>query len=178
MKGTKMGNLLERLQPDEAKTVLHRLLKEEPRLHAKAVAIAQELFSDIESEEVAFGIERDLESLDIDDLNDRTGEHGGGYVDPGEAAWVLIREAAEPFLADLNRRRELGRGKEAVEICKGIVLGLYRAKKNDATSWAPDAPLEIAMEAVKALGRLHLPPGFAVKCAPEWAADLEGRRVE
>lgn len=134
------------------------------------------LLLEVDAEDIASEIEFELEHPDLDDLNAATGNASGRYVGPDEAAWELIREAVEPFLDDLKRRRASGRNKEAVEICKGIVLGLYRAEKNDATSWAPDAPLEIAREAVDALGRLRLSPGFAAKGTPKWAAELEGRR--
>jgi hypothetical protein len=172
------GALVVQLKFEEAKTVLLRLLDAEPQLRDKVEDLIREFLSEVDAEDVAANIEFELDGLDLDDLNAATGNASGRYVAPDEAAWNLIREAVEPFLDDLKRRRASGRRKEAVEICKGIVLGLYQAEKNDATSWAPDAPLELAREAVEALGPALFPPGFAAKAVPKWAADLGGRRAK
>jgi hypothetical protein len=172
------GALVIQLKPEEAKTVLLRLLDAEPQLRDKVEDLIRELLSEVDAEDVAADIEFELDGLDLDDLNAASGEASGRYVGPDEAAWNLIREAVEPYLDDLKRRRASGRRKEAVEICKGIVLGLYHAEKNDATSWAPDAPLELAREAVEALGPSLLPRGFSAEAVPKWAADLGGRRAK
>jgi len=47
----------------------------------------------------------------------------------------------EPVLDDLKRHIELGLEAEALEICKGMVLGLYRLNervRGDVLGWAPD----------------------------------------
>jgi hypothetical protein len=172
MKKPGKGALLLTLRPEEAKTVLLRLVEADPRLRVKAEDLVRELLAEVDAEGVAFDIESGLDLIDLEDLNARAGEHDGDYTGPDEAAHDLIQDVVGPHLDDLQRRIRAGRMKEAVDVCKGILLGLYRAKKNDATSWAPDAPLEFASEAVELLGPSHLMRGFVPKRVPRWAASL------
>jgi hypothetical protein len=66
-------------------------------------------------------------ALDLDDLD--AGPRAGGYVEPSEAAWKAIEQAVTPYFHDLERRVKLRHENEATELCKGIVLGLYRAEQ-------------------------------------------------
>ena len=88
----------------------------------------------------------------LEDLNGRAGRHEWGYVGPDEAAWEILEEAVEPFVSDLKRRMELGLEAEALEICKGVVLGLYRVehgKGGGLAEWASDFPAEAAGDAIE-----------------------------
>jgi hypothetical protein len=76
----------------------------------------------------------------------------GGYVEPSEAAWEILEETVEPFRDDMKRYLELGREAEALEICKGLVLGCYRLSERaggDVLEWAPDFPAEAAGHALE-----------------------------
>ena len=66
-------------------------------------------------------------ALDLDDLD--AGPRAAGYVEPSEAAWAVIENVTAPYFRDLERRVKLGHEDEATELCKGIVLGLYRAEQ-------------------------------------------------
>ena len=85
----------------------------------------------------------------------------------------------------MKRQLELGLDDEALELCKGIVLGLYRVRNEqggDVLQWAPDFPVESAAQAVatwhkggdqKAAGRgkrKHrvFPPDFVKEFVPGW----------
>ncbi|PYX58234.1 MAG: hypothetical protein DMG76_09590 [Acidobacteria bacterium] len=147
-----LGPLLDRLKPGEAATVLRLLLKAHPDLPREADEIARSLLKQLEYEDVAAGIEDEIRALDYDDLNARAGSHEWGYVEPTEAAWEILEETVEPVLDDMKRHIELGLEAEALEICKGMVLGLYRLSEReggDVLGWAPDFPAEAAGNAVK-----------------------------
>lgn len=122
--------MLDRLNPREAATVLRRLLAAHPDLVAEAEQIAISLLGEVSFESVAGEVEYAVSSLDLDDLNSRAGSHAWGYTEPSEAAWELLEEAVAPFLEDMQRQIELGLETEALEICKGVVLGLYRLRKD------------------------------------------------
>jgi hypothetical protein len=170
-KGNGVGALLLSLRPEEAKTVLFRLVEADPRLRAKVDGLIRDLLAEVDAESVAFDVESGLDLIDLEDINDRAGEHDGDYTGPDEAAYDLIQDVVEPHLDDLQRRIQAGRVKEGVEVCEGILLGLYRAK-NVAISWAPDAALELASEAVELLGPAKLPSGFVSKRVPRWVVAL------
>ncbi|MCH8242359.1 MAG: hypothetical protein IH897_07095 [Planctomycetes bacterium] len=89
--------------------------------------------------------------MGLDELGSRAGKHSWGYTSPTEAAWELLEERVSPFIEDMKRQLELGLDAEALEMCKGVVLGLYRVRNeqgDDVLQWAPDFPAETAAHAV------------------------------
>jgi hypothetical protein len=113
-----------------------------------------------------------LLALDLDDLH--AGPLAGGYVEPSEAAWEAIEKAVAPSFHDLERRVKLGHEDEATELCKGIVLGLYRAEQRgfELLEYAGDCPSELAGHAVDIWRRRRrncaLPRTFIEKFTPDW----------
>ena len=180
--------VLDGLKPEEAQTVLHRLFAAHPGLAAEAERIARSLLAEVSFEAVADEVEEAVCALDPDDLAGRAGRHSWGYVEPDQAAQNLLEEAVDPFLEDL--KRHLGRGleAEALEICKGIVLGLYRVhtRGGELLQYAPEFPEEHAAWVVdlwraggdegKAARRVQplagkgplLPKDFVDQFVPEW----------
>jgi len=141
------GSVLERLETAEAEGVLRRLLAAHPALRAEAETIARSQMGTVSFEVVADEVDEAARSLDIDDLNRRAGRHEWGYVEPTEAAWEILEETVQPYIVDIKRRIDLGLEADALEICKGVVLGLHRieqAKAGGLLEWAPDFPAEAA----------------------------------
>ena len=164
-------SVLGNLKADEALDVLHHLLETHPNLKKEAESVARSLLGEVNFEEIADEVQAAVSALDFDDLNARAGHHEQGYVEPSEAAWEILEEAVEPFTADIKRRLELGLEADALEICKGTVLGLYRASHSGGgpvTEWAPDFPAEAAGNAIDA----WLAPG------PKGKADRSGPKLK
>lgn len=191
----KRTSVFDRLDPGEAQAVLQRLLATRADLRDEAERIARALLGEVSFESVADDVEHALRSLDLDDLGGRAGRHRGGYTSPTEAAWELLQEAVDPFMEDMKRQMELGLGAEALEICKGILLGLYRIrglKGDEFLGWAPDFPTEAAAHAAATWGargeqkgakrrrprkRPVFPQEFVNEQVPEWG-DLIARALE
>lgn len=132
--------------------MLRRLLEAHPDVASEAAEIARSLLHQRKYQDVAAEIEDQIRGLDYEDLNAHAGNHEWGYVEPSEAAVEILEEAVEPFLGDLKRYLELGLDAEALEICKGLVLGCYRLserKGGDVLGWAPDFPAEAAGSALE-----------------------------
>jgi hypothetical protein len=149
----KKPTLLDELQPGEAAVVLRRLLAGHPELLPEAEGISRSALGEVSFESVAGEVEDAIRQLNYDDLNGRAGRHSWGYTEPTEAAWELLEEAVEPFVEDMKRHLGLGLDAEALEICKGIVLGLYQcrdASGDEFLGWASDFPDEAAGNAVAA----------------------------
>lgn len=147
----KAASAIDRLGPREAQAVLHQLLAAHADLRSEAEQMARSLLAAVTREAVAGDVEQALRALDLDDLGRRAGRHRDGYTSPTEAAWDLLQEAVEPFLDDLKRRLDLGHEAEAIELCQGLLLGLYRLRdvENDGLlEWAPDFPAEAAAHVV------------------------------
>ncbi len=188
-KRRKKGSVVEHLKPEEATDVLRRILAAHPDLRAEAEKHARSLLGEASFEVIAGEVEDVVRAFDLDDLNGRAGRHEWGYVEPTEAAWEILEEAVEPFVSDMKRQIELGLESEALEFCKGVVLGLYRAehgKEGELAQWAPDFPAEAAGNTIqiwltgdllkKAARRpgLAIPQEFVERFVPEWR-DMIGR---
>ena len=182
--------LLERLKPGEAAATLQRLLEAHPDLWGEAEEIARSLLHQVRYQDIAAQIEEEVRALDYDDLNARAGRHEWGYVEPSEAAWEILAEAVKPLLEDMKRHLELGWEAEALEICKGLVLGCYRLSERaggDVLGWATEFPSEAAGNALQVwqtgsddsksrersrTKRPSLPPDF-LSLVPQWIPLIE-----
>jgi len=152
-RGASAHSMLERLKPGEAAAVLRRLLEAHPNLSTQAEGIARSLLHQVDYQEVAAEIEDEIRALDYEDLNARAGSHEWGYVEPSEAAVEILEETLEPFVEDMKRHLDLGLEAEALEICKGVVLGCYRLSEREGgevLEWAPDFPGEAAGNVLEA----------------------------
>lgn len=183
------GTLLEHLKPQEAAEVLRRLLVAHVDFRDEAERIANVVLAEVTFEDTAVAVEDAVAGVDIDDVYARAGKHEWGYVEPGEAASHILDSAVEPFIEDLKRQIDIGLETEALETCKGIVLGLYRfaeESEHDVLQWAPEFPSEAAGYAIDVwLGdrngrgkrpkrrasrnRPGFPPDFVHQLVPQWA---------
>jgi hypothetical protein len=117
---------LDVLTGDEALAVLRELVSSHPDLVPDARRAANALLATVSFTDIGKSVLDALLALDLDDLD--AGPRAGGYVEPSEAAWKAIEQALMPYFDDLERRVKLRHENEAAELCKGIVLGLYRAE--------------------------------------------------
>lgn len=165
-------SVLDVLTADEAQIVLRRMLSARPDLISEAEHLASALLTLASATDIAARVSQAVLRLDWDDVN--VGPQPGGYVEPAEAAWEAIQRALKPHLEDLQRRLRLKREEEALEVCKGIVAGLYRAEQNktEFMHHAEDAPSEYAAQAVEMWRRRNrrreFPITFAKRFAPDW----------
>lgn len=184
---------LDRLKPEEAQEVLQRLLGAHPELRGESESLAQSLLGEVSFEDLALEVQDAAESVCPEDVYGRSGRQEWGYVEPCEAAGELLEEAITPFLADMKRRLQMGREADALEICKGIVLGMYalRDATGEVLENVPDWPLESAGWAIsiwraggdeKKAARLNsakgsalhpFPPDFVKRYTPKWTRDLD-----
>jgi hypothetical protein len=164
---------LEVLTGDEAQIVLKDLLSSRPDLISDARRAANALLATVSLVDVAAEVFDALQELDLDDLD--AGPRPGGYVEPSEAAWNAIERVATPYLHDLERRVKLRHEDQALEVCKGIVLGFYRAEHRgfELLEYAEDSPAELASHAVEIWRRRRrhytFPRNFVEKYTPNWA---------
>jgi hypothetical protein len=188
-------NLLDKLESHEAAAVLSGLLARHAELRPEAEAIARAVLGQVSMFTVAGEVEDALLQFDYDDLNGRAGGHSWGYVSPDEAAVELLEEAIEPFVAQMTRHLDMGLETEALEVCQGILLGLYQVRDgagNDILGEAPEFPDESAAhvvglwtgkDEVKAGGRKTgprrtIPREFVRQQVPEWEWILEAAGQE
>jgi hypothetical protein len=152
-----------------------------PELETEAEEIAKALLRDADFEVIADDICDAVQSLGHEQLRGRAGRQARGYIEPDQAAADILNETIAPFLDDLKRRVDLGLEEEALELCKGLVLGCYRLEKEgggDLVQYAPEFPgetaacaLEIWRDGAARPGkRTVFPKEFIEQFVPDWDA--------
>jgi len=148
--------MINQLSPQDALAVLKTLARDDEQLAARIAEIATAQLSDIDPEEVAFGLYEELELLEVEEVWDRAGPSHHGYVDPAEAADQMIDEVIAPYLEELKKYQALGMNAQANRMSMGLLLGLYRFEDESTSKfkeWEPDAAgvfAEVAVDAWKA----------------------------
>lgn len=142
---TRKPRFLKSITGADALAILEILAGRNENLAQEIDAVAKELLSQVEMEEVAANVQMELEFLHIEDVWDRSGAKRDGYVDPGDAAWEMFEEALGPFQSEMDKYKQLSMLKEAELTCQGILKGIYSFDKESSTEykqWAVDAPGE------------------------------------
>lgn len=146
------ARVLEAVQAEDAKQILRAL-------HDRGGEVARAVEEEVDriyggvddSEEIASDVLRRLESIDVEDLWDRSGKRADGtYVEPAEESYVMLREAIAPYVGRMEDHLEGGDLEEADAMLRGVALGLYRFSRQSSTTfrdWARDDP-SIVLEEV------------------------------
>ena len=135
--------IVDQITPGQAMSVLRNLWHSYPDFHMRIEAEIKNALTAVNSYDVASDIESSLDSLDEEELYDRSGPSRTGYHDPGEMASIMVEEVLAPYQDQLNRYYEMGMHHEAKELCKGVLKGLYEYARNSSTpfsQYAMDAP--------------------------------------
>ena len=118
---TKKTNIIDQLSPEQALEVLKVLIREDENLVNKIEPIAHEILSDIDMEEIASAVYLELDSLDVEELWDRSGRTRHGYVEPQEMASEMIDEVLKTFFENLKRYNQLSFREQSMIMCMGII---------------------------------------------------------
>lgn len=154
--GNKEPRILSYLAAEDGKQVLLALVARRPDLASEVTALVAEVLGRLSFERVADDVLEGIANLDIFDMGKRSGRQPFGYVGAGEAAGGMVEEVIEPFVDRIERCAAMGLHDAALEVCRGVLLGLYRAERCDQTevvAWMPDGFSEVAEAPIAALGR-------------------------
>lgn len=147
---------LAQLNDAEKAAVLDELVEADHDLEERAERAARSRLAQVETGKVASAMTAALLALDQEDLAANAGRTRHGYVEPTEAAWLLLEAAVEPWLEDITRRAHLGLADAARSVGLGILEALQRIEgdlRNDdlLVSWAPDFASETADQVAQVL---------------------------
>lgn len=157
----KESKILANLGADDGKAALLSFAARHPECVAEIEKIVQETIGRTSFEDVADEVVAEIELLDVSEIGTHSGARSWGYVDPSEAATEMVEEAIAPFVADVRCHAEMGLHEAALEACRGVLLGLYRAERDKVTAvleWTPDSIGEIAHAAIQALAAQRRKP--------------------
>ncbi len=173
---------VEDLRPEEAASVLRRLL-DEGGVVADAVRLEMvRVLTHVEPDDVAAEVQTDLELLEVEELWDRSGKTRHGYTHPADMAWQMIEEVLTPYLKRMKQYQEVGLAEERDRYVLGVLQGIYAFEhetQTDFQEWAPDDTGEAfrwildewkkTRKGKRARQQMH--EALAERC-PEWASRL------
>ncbi len=145
-KKKQQAKVIDQITADQAVSVLRNLWHAYSDFRVRIEAEIKNALTAVNCYDVASDIESSLDSLDEEELYDRSGPSRIGYHDPGEMAGIMVEEVLAPYQDQLNRYYEMGMHREAKELCKGVLKGLYEYARNSSTpfsQYATDAPAEM-----------------------------------
>jgi hypothetical protein len=163
------------LSDDEKAAILDELVAGNTRVRGTAEDAARRRLGCVDLRHVAEGVMEAVVGLDHEELAAHAGRTRHGYVEPTEAAWMLLERAIEPWIEDIGRRAALGMRETARQLTLGVLAGLSRAAEHadrdgPVLSWAPDFPGEAADRVLRTLGDagLELSDAELAHVAPNW----------
>ncbi len=140
-----MDELISKLTPEQALRVVYNLCEKGGDLRLAVLEEARNLLGGFDVEEIAEEVFFALDSLDVEDLWDRSGPRRDGYTAPEEAGFEMVEEELKSFSEQVIIYHELGMLSEEGTYCMGVILGFYRYEhesKSEFSKWAVDVPLE------------------------------------
>jgi hypothetical protein len=176
--------ILDHLSDEDGRQVLLALVARHPELLSEVAELVEGLLGQVAFEQVADDILEGVANLEIFDMNRFSGRQPFGYVGPAEAAAEMVQEVIGPYVDRIGRCAAIGLHEAALELCRGVLLGLYRGERCDQTdvvAWIPDGLSEFADGPIAALagdrarrdrdGRIRVPKDiarFAKEQLPDW----------
>ncbi|MCW3046965.1 MAG: hypothetical protein JWO74_1249 [Solirubrobacterales bacterium] len=113
----------------EKAAILDEFVFADHELEDRAERAARFRLAQVETGEVASAVTAALLALDQEDLAANAGRTRYGYVEPTEAAWLLLEAAVEPWLEDITRRAAVGLTEAARRGGLGILEALQRIRQ-------------------------------------------------
>lgn len=148
------ATILQHLGAEEARRVLLELVGRHPDLSSEVTDLVEKMLGTTSFEWVADDVLEEIVNLEVFDMSNRSGGQPWGYVDPSEAAEEMVREVIEPFIDRIASCAAMGFHDAALELCRGVLLGLYRAERCDASdivAWMGGGLSVLAQAAIDAL---------------------------
>jgi len=138
-------DIFDKITPEEALEILKHIAKTDNKIKRKIIDIAEDLFQDVNIEEICENVYCALDGIDVHELWDRAGPRSDGYTSPEDMAVEMFEEALKPFHQELFRLFDLNMRQEAKRYCMGILKGIYRYEEDSGSEfkdWATDVPGE------------------------------------
>ncbi len=134
-------NKINELSETEAKNILRILAEEDKKTAARIDKLVEEFFEDADFSEISEDLFGVLDSLDVRDLWDNSGETSYGYVDPGDEAYDMVKSVLDDYIDEYDRYIRLNKRRLAMEYMIGIISGLMEFDLNGSSEfrdWAED----------------------------------------
>ncbi len=138
-------DIINKISPREALVILRSLAKSDKEIKNTIIEFAEDLFGDIDVEEIGEDVFYALDGIDVHDLWDSSGAKVDGYISPEDMAFEMVEEQLQTYYQELFRLCELKMAQEAMQYCMGVLKGIYRyvnESESEFKDWATDIPEE------------------------------------
>lgn len=178
------SKILANVGAEDGRSALITLASRHPELVQEIEHIIRQNSAATTFEEVADSVVDAISDLTMFDLGRHNSADPLGYRDETEVAVDVVTETIAPFVEPIRRNALMGMTAAALANCEGVLLGLYRAERQQASElleWIPDGLAEFAHEPLQALAparQRQVPEtqesagkelrAFARKHLPEW----------
>jgi len=175
--------IMDDIRAKYAYEILNRLADEDAKISKRIEELAFEYLREVDPDDVADGVFHNLDSLEVEDVWDKSGGTRHGYVDPYELASEMFEDVLEPYLEELRKFQKLSMDEKAKLHCMGILKGIYKFEIDATTEfkdWSGDDPhvyfIQVFEEWEKGnkdlnnLEEMHL---FIKKNCAKWYKDIE-----
>ena len=103
----KKDDIFEKISPYEALEILRQIAKKDKNLKKKITELAEDLFRDVDVDDICETVFDALDGIDVHELWDRAGPKTDGYTSPEDMSVEIFEEALEPFVQEMERRLNL-----------------------------------------------------------------------
>lgn len=117
-------NLIDKITPDQASTVLRTLWESDSSIKAKIEDANREVLTDVVYKDVCDDVSSSLASLCVDDVYEHSGRRRDGYHDPGEVAIEMLEDTCREYEEQMERYHELGMYEAEKEYCIRSITGI------------------------------------------------------
>jgi hypothetical protein len=141
----KKDDIFEKISPNEALKILRQIAKTDKNLKKKIIELAEDLFRDVDVDDICETVFNVLDGIDVHEVWDRAGPKTEGYTSPEDMSVEMFEEALEPFVQEMQRLINLKMHQEAKLYCMGILKGIHQYEEDSESEfkdWASDVPGE------------------------------------
>ena len=116
--------LLDTLKPSESRDILMQLVRSSPDIAARAEKLARAFLVEVNSEEIADSLARDLSYPTIEEVWETSGSTRYGYIEPCERAYEILEEILDDYITEMKTYLRRDMVDQSRKYCAGIVLGI------------------------------------------------------
>jgi hypothetical protein len=131
----RQDDIFNKITPDEALEILKQMTKADDDLKSKVIKLAEDLFRDVDIDQICEDAFYALDEIDVHELWNRAGPKTDGYASPEDTAVEMFEEALEPFVQELRRLLDLKMIPEATFYCMGVLKGIYKYQEESESEF-------------------------------------------
>jgi hypothetical protein len=140
-----MTDIISKLTPQQALQLVQRLARQGGSIREAVIATATDMLAEVDVDGIAGEVFDALDSVDVQDLWDRSG--GSRYSPPDETAAEMIEEELASVCDQIERYHDLGLREQEMACCQAVISGMYRFdRESDAEfqQWCEDITADCA----------------------------------